>query len=125
MAEEIILEEGNVQVTSARFIVSKQTYALNGITSVSSHAIHPKRTGAIVCLAIGVIFFFIGEYNFNKFVFVSFFLGLGAVLWVLKKSNYKVQLVTSSGHVDALESRDSAFIDRVTAALNDAIVHRG
>ncbi len=37
MEEKIFLNEGGVIVTSARFVVPSQTYAMSGVTSVKSY----------------------------------------------------------------------------------------
>lgn len=55
------------------------------------------------------------------------FIGAAVALWMLNKTKITgtVVLSTSGGEVKALTSEDTGFIQRIVAALNDAIIHRG
>lgn len=119
MDEELVFEEGNVKVTNARFVVSGQTYAMNGVTSVRQFEKKPNRVLPIV---IGII----GLATFAGTVIGAFILlGIAVAVWMAMKTEYSVLLSTAGGEARALSSKDQAYINRVVAALNEAIIKRG
>ena len=123
MAETVFLSEGNVQITNARFVVSGQTYAMNGVTSVKSvrETTNPSRILPIVLGVIGLCC--LGSAPLVGVLLV----GAAAAIWVLNKSETTdtVVLSTSGGEVKALSSMQTDFIQRIVSALNEAIIHRG
>ncbi len=122
MDERIFLEEGGVKVTSARFIVPAQTYAMSGITSVKSKVEPAKRGGPIIVGIVGLCSLFTGVGG----IVIGAILIVAAVLWwKAQKGEYHVLLHSSSGEAKALSSKDESFIGRVVVALNDSIVARG
>jgi hypothetical protein len=123
MKEEIFLEENGVTVTSARFVVPAQTYAISGITSVKSYQETPSRKGPIILIIIGAL---MGLGGGGKAIgAVIFVLVLAVVWWIYQKTEYQVRLSTASGETTALKSKDAGWIIRVINALNEAIIHRG
>ncbi|SMG12479.1 DUF6232 family protein [Paraburkholderia susongensis] len=122
MDERIFLEEGGVKVTSARFIVPAQTYAMSGITSVKSKIEPAKRGGPIVVGVVGLCAMFAG---LAGVVIGAILIALAVLWWRAQKGEYHVLLHSSSGEAKALSSKDESFIGRVVAALNDSIVARG
>lgn len=52
--DRVFLREGSVTVTKTRFIVPSQTYAMSGITSVSSTMEAPKRWKSLLLVLAGV-----------------------------------------------------------------------
>ena len=125
MAEQTLLSEGNVSVSTARFVVEGQMYPISGITSVKSLTQRPIKWPMIL-IAFGVISLanVIAEGNIDVLWFVVFF-GGGGLLWMIKGVKYILVLSTASGEVQALTSRNQAFIIRIVNALNQAIVQRG
>jgi Family of unknown function (DUF6232) len=121
MTETVFLSENNVQVTNARFIVSGQTYAMNGITSVKNARQNPSRTLPIIVGLIGLCIIGSGDALFLGIVAM----GIAIAIFVMSKSKHVVVLNTSGGQVEALSSTDTDHIVRIIAALNDAIIHRG
>ncbi len=119
MEETVVFEEANVKVTNARFIVDGQTYAMNGVTSVKQFEKKPARIAPIVVGIIGLAT--LGA----SVIFGILILVAAAVIWMMQKARYSVLLQTSSGSSQALASPDRAYIARVVAALNDAIISRG
>ena len=119
MAETVFLSENNVQVTNARFIVSGQTYAMTGITSVKNAKQNPSRTLPIILGLIGLGL--LGAAPFAGILAI----GIAVAIFVMSKSKHTVVLHTSGGQVEALSSTDTDHIVRIIAALNDAIIHRG
>ncbi len=122
MEEKTFLSEGGVTVTNARFIVSAQTYAMSGVTSVKSFEEMPSRKGPIILIAIGLLAMLGGK---DTIVVALLFLAGGIAWWFLAKAKYYVLLSSASGEAKALSSPDRDWIGRVVGALNDAIVHRG
>jgi Family of unknown function (DUF6232) len=123
MAETVFFDENNVQVTNARFVVSGQTYAMNGVTSVKSvrEIQNPSRIFPIIMGLAGLI-------SLQSSPLIGILLIAAAVaIWILIKSKTTdtVVLSTSGGEVKALSSEDIGRIQRIVTALNDAIIHRG
>jgi ABC-type Fe3+ transport system permease subunit len=119
MEEKTFLSEGGVTVTNARFIVSSQTYAMSGITSVKNSQEPPKRSYPIICGLLGLLFL-VGVPLLGIVLVI-----LAIVWWIGQKSQYHVLLTTASGEMKALSSTDGDLITKVVQALNDAIVARG
>lgn len=123
MTEQVFFDQGNVKVTNARFIVSAQTYAMNGVTSVKSHVVPPSRGGVLILIGLGLLVLFAASGGM-KLLGVAL-AAAGAWLFTQQKSTHSVYLSSASGEVQALSDTDATFIDNVVAALNDALVHRG
>jgi len=124
--EQTFLNEAGVTVTQARFMVSGQTYAMNGVTSVASLKENPSRKGPIICLAVGLITFF-GVLSGDTQILPGslFFLIVGGLWWYLKKPQFAVVLHSASGESRAFTSPDENLVARIVGALNEAIVARG
>lgn len=120
MEETTFLNLDDVKVTSARFIVPSQTFAMAGITSVKNSTQHPKRAYPIWCGIFGV-FALIADAHFVG----AALLLLAAVWWIGQKPQFHVVLATAGGEMTALTSRDRSYISNVVKALNDSIVSRG
>jgi ribosomal protein L40E len=96
-----------------------RSYAMSGITAVHPGETPPKRTVPVALLVICTVLTFSGAH-------ACIFGAVGALIWLcLQRSIYFVVLTTSSGETQALSDRDSAWIARVIAALNQSIVYRG
>ena len=127
MAEQTFLNEGGITVTNARFVTTGQTYAMSGVTAVSSWKYPPSRKGPIIVMAIGLLFLlfaFMGG-SFSGGIFAALIIAAGGFWWSKQKTSYSVVLSTASGDAEAYTSKESDFIFRVVDALNDAIVARG
>lgn len=116
--EQTFFSENGVTVTQARFVVPNQTFAMSGVTSVSARTTAPSKTGPIVLILIGIP------------LLVAFGLGLlliiGGIVWLTQlKPTYTVVLTSASGQASAYTSRDQELIQRIVAAVTDAIVARG
>jgi hypothetical protein len=121
MAEQNFLNEGGIIVTNARFVVSGQTYAMSGVTSLKSLRREPSRKGPLVFWGLGILLLFAP----NGIVGGLICIAIGAAWWAIVKPEFVVVLNSASGEAEALTSKDSTFISRVVTALNEAIVHRG
>lgn len=119
MDEKVFFDYDGVKVTNARFVVDGQTYAMSNITSVSPHENKPSRVGPIIFIAIGILIA-VQEPP------LGLIFGLpGVIWWFLQKSSFHILLRTSGGETSALNSNQREYVDKVVAALNDAIIHRG
>lgn len=127
MAEESIFNEGDVIVTSARFVIPTQTYALSGVTSVKNIKEEPSKKGPIILIIIGAIILLAGlSSKAAAGILVGLAAVAGGIAWfALNKPIYHVVLSSASGEVKSLSSKDSDYISRVINALNNAIIHRG
>ncbi|MBN8742274.1 MAG: hypothetical protein J0H86_22415 [Xanthomonadaceae bacterium] len=133
--ERIFLRESGVVVSNARFIVPTQTFAMAGITSVKTFREVPKRGGLILLMLFGMLLLLggIGIAAGNGSgaagaVVIAFGLLLtAAAIFAMsqQRDRFHLLLKTASGEAKALTSVDLAFIKRVVAGLNEAIVHRG
>lgn len=119
-----------ISVTNARFIVSDQTYAMSGVTSVKRFV--KKRSIALMLLSIllillgGLSAIGIMTSNGDSSIAVPLImLVIGVGLWLINKKKFIVLLNTASGESQALETKDSELVDRVVGALNEAIIERG
>jgi ABC-type uncharacterized transport system permease subunit len=118
--EKVFFENGDVKVTSARFVTFGKTQALSGITAVSSHYVSPKRTGPIVLAVVGLLCLFAEQY-----ILALVLIALAVVWWIMQKTVYFVRLESASGTSDAFSSKDQDLIFKIVDALNEAIIHRG
>lgn len=133
MDEKIFYENDNVKVTSARFIVNNETYALSSINSVKVSVVDVTFSYAFPSLAIvvglGWLFFLIVlEGTIPIFYIQSVALVVASVYALIrfkKKLECRIVLTTSPGDCAALKSNERQDIALVERALNDAIVYRG
>ncbi|WP_032873093.1 MULTISPECIES: DUF6232 family protein [Acinetobacter] len=118
-SEQTLFSSGNVSVTSARFIVNNQTYAVRNITSVDKKM---KKAPKLGWWIIGAILILVGI-SAGK---INGFLIFGAIaiaIGFLVNHKYYVVLKTSAAELQALESKDENYIDDVIYALNQAILY--
>jgi hypothetical protein len=121
--EETLLEAGGVTVSTARFIVPGQTYAMSGVTSVKSLIDKPSKKGPIILIIIGLLMLFAG--SAGPVILGLVIAGLGVAWLISQKPTYIVVLSSASGETKALTSKDGAFVATVIEAVNRAIVARG
>jgi hypothetical protein len=125
--ETVLLDEQGIKVTNARFLVESQTYAMAGVTSVKTEVEYPSKTGPLITIGIGVLFFLnaMNSGQFGGLIAGGAVFAVG-VMWLRsRKPEYLVLLTTASGEKRAYESKDGALVKKVVTAINDAIVHRG
>jgi hypothetical protein len=120
-AEKTFLQERGVTVTSTRFIVPNQTYAMAGITSVRFERVEPKRGWPIAFILTGLLFAVVSA---DSRGFGILLLVIGVIWIALLKTKYAVALRSASGEVRAVQETDSNFINGIVAAVNEAIVYR-
>lgn len=123
MEEKKFFEKGGVSVSSARFIVDGQTYAMSAVTSVKQAVKEPSRGLAILLGVIGLLICLAGTP-------IAIVIGLLtitiAISWAVSlRAEYIVVLSTSSGESQALKSNDKGYVESIVSALNESIIHRG
>lgn len=131
--EKVFFDRQDVRVTSARFIIDCQTFAMRGITSVRLSKETPKRTTPLLFAFAGVGFIVLslpGVYDFQSATpwlasIGVVLLALGVLFWMGQKTEYAVCIVADSGEKKPILSRDGPFITGIVAALNESIVYRG
>jgi hypothetical protein len=132
--EQTFYSDSQVHVTNARLIIAGKTYALANITSVEAMKISPSKGGVVWCVILGVIFGFFGLLLVGdrySSVAAGFMLLLGGFLFVVAffvskglTPSCALRIASTSGEVDALRDENSSRIERITAAINEAIVSR-
>jgi hypothetical protein len=125
-----------VEVTNARIITNEKTYVLKNVTSVQKKVIEGPEYAAVgmIIATIGLFVAIIGVYGYfiNGYMSdsgtVCAILGIpflvGGLLFALQKQNTKwgLKITSSSTEEQALESPDEQYIQRIVAAINEAIV---
>ena len=126
-AEQILLARDGVKVTNSRFIVGGETYAMSGITSVSSVEVRPSRGRPMILCVFAVLATVAGLARSSGLEVAVGLLALGAGgFWLYGQSAlYSVELRTAAGEVTALTSNSEQRIREVVDAVNEAIVSRG
>lgn len=131
--ERAFLNADGVYVSNTRVVIHGTTYAMANITSVRKHVV-PASNGCAALLiavaAIGIVGALATALTNSGDawggVFLCGILLLIGVLWFRSlKTKYHLMLATAGGERQGLSSEDQTVVDRVTAAVADAIVHRG
>lgn len=120
--EYVFFKGSDVTVTSSRFIVSSQTYAMSGVTAVKAYEKGPNRLPPIILGVLGVLAMSSGGGGVPTGVLML----IGAIAWAsMQKPEFWIILSTASGESKVLAHRDRVFVTQVVDALNDAIIYRG
>ena len=90
------------------------------MTSVKPYEKKPSRTAGVVVLLVGLFVMF------KASLMTGLLIALAAAYYLYQqKTVFKILLSTSAGETTALVTYQREYLDRVIAALNEAIVHRG
>lgn len=100
-------------------VLGGKTYFAANVTSVGTFVQKPNR---LLEIFIGLVGF---STLFNNFLYGVLFLGLDVLLWYLRKPSFTIRLGSSSGEADALTLKDGVLVNRIVAAINEAIIFRG
>jgi hypothetical protein len=125
--EKEYFQHEEVTVTSTRFIVGAQTFAMRNITSVESVEVEPNSKPPGYLLLLGVLVAVVGFANSSIWAGI---VGLGLVgvgaYWSWKqRPTFAVVLTSAGGEVTAYQSESRNLISAIVAALNVSIVERG
>lgn len=125
MEEKVFFEHDGVKVTNARFVADGKTFAMNNVTSVSSSQKKPSRLGGVLLLVFGLAML-PGGFSDATVLGVALLVVAGAAYYLYQqKTTYSVVLNAAGGETAALTTHQKEYLDRVMAALNEAIVQRG
>ncbi|MCL4432393.1 MAG: DUF6232 family protein [Epsilonproteobacteria bacterium] len=124
--ETVLYENGNIKVTSSRFIVNGQTYVVSSFTSIKMLKQNRGIASFFFLITIGVGYFSYKFYSVNGLSDSwPFILATAITFWIgtLFKPYYFVSIVSSSGLFSAVKSTDKDKIVAIIDALNQAIVN--
>ncbi len=131
--EKVFYDQDGIWVSSTRFMVNDQTFALSQITSVRVDRSPPKTGCATVFVAAGITIIIIGFLlaagdvvtGLGTVVLGGFSWLIGYLLRRAARGEYAVLVRTASGEEKVLIRRDEETPASVVAAINQAIVSRG
>jgi hypothetical protein len=129
MQEQVLFNEGQVTVTTARFQVGATMYPIAGITAVTIAKQPPNRAPLLlVALVLGMGLACMGAKD-NASGLIAFgllvFIGLSVLAFVGLKPTFAVAMATAGGQKNAVTSQNEEWIRRIVDALNQAVISRG
>jgi hypothetical protein len=130
MDEKTFYESDNIKVTSVRFIVNNQTYALSPVNSVrvSEADTTSSYTAPALISAGGIVrVLFLIAFKVRPIYYLQPIALMVASIYLLTciKKIYRFLLITSPGENSVLRSNEKQEIILVEKALSDAIVYSG
>ena len=137
MVEHVLFQDRDVVVTTSRVRVGGTTYALRNITSVrvarTDSAWGARVAMTLVLFLAWIIVNWLGAFALGFGSPMSLLITYAAlaygVWWVWNRMRvsitYHCSLATSGEEVQALSSKDQAFIQGVVNAINEAIIRAG
>ena len=114
-------------------LVARVLHSTANITSVSKRYT-PASTGcATIIIVVGALSLFstliallsAGDGNPGLVMISALVLIAGILIFRLQKPTYHVVFASSSGERQGLTSQDEQLVDRVIAAITEAIIYRG
>ena len=144
MSEDFIYDQGDVKVSSARFVVGGQTYPMEQISSVKVEAInqsgcvslfslwvYANMVAGVFIVLYGLWWAISGDGEDVSGVVFGVPLTMGILYLVQRmvikaaKKSYFVTITTAAGETRALQNTDREMIEIIVDALNQALVQRG
>jgi len=131
--ERSFLNNGGVYVSNTRVVIHGTTYATANITSVRKHMVPAKSGCAVVMVILGALGAIGGLTTalsgnngdqWTPFIMCAILL-IAGIVWLRSLHPTYLMLATAGGERQGMQSNDEGVVDRVTAAIADAIVHRG
>lgn len=121
-SEVPLYNDGQVVVTTARFVVGSTLYPIRGITAVQPVVIPANRSGGIITALVGLCILMIAVMKEDGgFGLIGVIVtGVGVAVAVAAKATYIVRAWIAGGQVDAVASPDWARIQQIVAALHRA-----
>jgi hypothetical protein len=129
-AEKVFLDAGGVAVTSARFVVPGQTFAMSGITSVKHWRTPRKWLFGALLILLGLPMLITGAImasagaSTGPLTLGLILAALGAYLIWRGRPQSQVRLQSASGATQAFSSYDDAQVRSIINAITKAIVFR-
>lgn len=124
--EAMLLNEGGVWVTSQRAHFTGTVYAIANITSIKQG----EEDASAIAWALGVVgmaaavFSWVAIKSGGCTASCALVGGLFIAIGALSKADHWIKLTTSGIETQALVSKDKAFVDRVSAAIQQAMAMR-
>lgn len=128
LEETTIFEDKDIKITSLRAIFGSQIYDIADITAVTRKIVHPLGVPAV--LAAFALFMIIGALVGDSadnipvktaLIAMGLFLFLVAFVTVFPDPSHEVHISTASGDVKAFSSFDKSYVDKIVAALKNAV----
>jgi hypothetical protein len=123
----IYSDDRHVPVTTSRFVVGESTYSVSNITSVRRGATEPDYAGPGLAIIIALVvagFAFFYQYWPVGALGTAVAVSVGYWIWT-RNPTYHVLITTTAGELEAISSKEKAYVDAVISAINQAIAERG
>ena len=130
--EAILYSDPQLTVTSRRVTIGETTYSLRNITSVTMKTTTPNGCcagllilfGGVGAFAVFSDLFTAGKLpEFSSFFLIAVFLVAGIAWFRSLKPSFHVTIASASGEVEALESAEKDYIQKIVTSINDAIAN--
>lgn len=130
--EAILYSDPQLTVTSRRVIIGETTYSLRNITSVTMKTTTPNGCcagllilfGGVGAFAVFSDLFTAGKLpEFSSFFLIAVFLVAGIAWFRSLKPSFHVTIASASGEVEALESAEKDYIQKIVTSINDAVAN--
>jgi len=118
MSDETLFSEAGISITKTMLESPGKSLAIAHVAGVSKYVNIPDKKLPIILIVAGVLTIWIIGLGLIPLI-------IGIVLLVSNKKTYSVRLAASSGQTDWFSSKDEAQIDRIVAAVQQAIRARG
>lgn len=123
--EQVVFEDGGVQVTKTLARVGGKSFPVNGIGSVF---VAVPRRGSLYMYSFGAAFTaiiaFVSDNSSGVIPGVAAVISVVCLLAALAKPHTLV-IRTASGDQQALQSKDAAFLASIQRAIEEAVALRG
>lgn len=117
--EQVLLQNGNVIISTTRIVTGNATFPTANITSVKRLIRKPKMGWPILMILVGL-----GLIPGESLVLgITLFL-IGLIL-LFRKATHHLVFSTAGSEVSAFWSKDTVWISELEEAINRAIVTRG
>ena len=140
----VIYTDGHdVKVTPSQFIIGKNEYLLQGITSIRFFTIRGNKLPGIFLMLFGIVGILAGwrqvfsgtinaaqvgtaaiTYNQIAIYGGAILFVLGVLLFALVRDKYAVRITTAEGEKDAVVSTKKDYINQIVSALREAANYR-
>ncbi len=123
--EQTFFNEGDVLVTRSRIVIGKQTYPMNGITSIRTETVQPNLILPFIPGLMGVIMSLAVFGGGFGYLFIGLLLlGIAVAWWKAAKPVYNILFGTAVGEKQALTNPNAEYVSRVEDAINEALIAR-
>jgi hypothetical protein len=126
--ETTYYQAGDVHITSSRAVMGGTTYPLANISSVGVGEKPVNRSMGVIAIVLALAAIacgLSGSENAGIGWVVAVILIMAGVYSFVQKPDYFVKVGSAGGEQRALVSKDRAYIEKIVAALNEAIIKRG